>query len=86
MSEVMRQPGPGSVVNRCEDIWDYDEEMAVASTPSLTGLALAQSATSYEHLELLHQLVLTVHMSLSLGLRGQQLTPLFKPGVGVFDL
>lgn len=86
MSEVMHQPGPGAVVNRYEDIWDYDEEIAVASTPSLTALALGQLNSSYEHLELLHQLVLTVHMSLSLGLRGQQLTPLFKPGVCVFDL
>lgn len=77
----MQPPGSGSVVNCCEDIWDYDEQISVTSTPSLTALALIQPQASFDHLHLLHQLTVTMHMILALGLRGQQLTPIFSPVV-----
>lgn len=79
LSEVMNHPGPKAVVNRSEDIWDYDELVLGTSTPSLTCLALTQQQTSFEHLHLLHQLAVSMHMILALNLRGQQLTPIFKP-------
>ncbi|KAK3909217.1 Rab3 GTPase-activating protein non-catalytic subunit [Frankliniella fusca] len=79
LCEVVPNPGPEAVVNRSEDIWDYDELVSGTSTPSLTSLALAQQRTSFEHLHLLYQLALSMHMILALNLRGQQLTPIFTP-------
>lgn len=79
LTEVIHPPGSGSVVNCCEDVWDYDEQISVTSTPSLTALALIQPQASFDHLHLLHQLCVTMHMILALGLKGQQLTPIFSP-------
>lgn len=84
MSEVMHPPGPEAVVNRCEDLWEYDEYSSVTSTPSLTNLALQQPQASFDQLHLLHQLAEIIHMILCLGLRGQPLSPLFKSAVCFF--
>lgn len=85
MSEVMHPPGPDAVLNRCEDLWDFEEYLPVNSTPSLTNLALLQPQASFDHLHLLHQLAETIYVILCLGLRRQSLTPLFKSAVSVFS-
>lgn len=79
MCEVMHRPGPGAVVNRHEDIWDYEVQEFATNTPSLTALALMQPQASFAHLHLLYQLTAVTHMILVLGLHGQQTKQLFSP-------